>query len=238
MSPKPRHFLVAGAVAVGLSAGAFGIAAAANRQAEAPSTTPPTTTPPSTPAPQPGSTTGDEAAEKQEKKQQKEQQKEQEQAQLASQAKVSEQQAKDAAVAAVGGGTVKKAELEKDGNVVVWEVAVTKADNAEVEVKIDANIAAVLSQEVEGQDDPAEQQKEADEQAELAAEAKVNEQQAKDAAARAAGGNATKAGLEKKKGTLVWEVDVTKPDNTRVEVKIDATTGAVIDQKQESGDDD
>lgn len=79
-------------------------------------------------------------------------------------------------------------------------------------------------------------QQDKSEQDALVAQAKVNEQQAKDAAAKAAGGNATEAKIEKKKDVLVWEVDVTKPDNTKVEVKIDATTGAVVDQKAEGDD--
>ena len=68
------------------------------------------------------------------------------------------------------------------------------------------------------------------ESAALAAAAKITEQQARDTAGAAAGGTATKASLDNENGSVAWSVEVTRADKTTVDVKIDASTGAVLSQ--------
>jgi len=75
-------------------------------------------------------------------------------------ATVSEQQAVDAATAAVT-GTPGQVSLGDENGYVVWEVEVTQADGTVTEVKVDAGDGTVLAQEAgeqegaEGQEDGA-----------------------------------------------------------------------------------
>ncbi|MCY7364496.1 MAG: PepSY domain-containing protein [Frankiaceae bacterium] len=74
----------------------------------------------------------------------------QESARLASQATTTQQEAEQAALAAVP-GTVSGSELGDENGSLVWEVTVTTVDGSQVEVKVDAGNGAVLAQEAEDQ---------------------------------------------------------------------------------------
>ena len=75
-----------------------------------------------------------------------------ESARLSDKAEVSEQDAKAAALAAVGGGTVTDSELGNENGSLIWEIEVTKTDGSQVEVKVDAGNGTVLAQEAEDED--------------------------------------------------------------------------------------
>ena len=64
---------------------------------------------------------------------------------------------------------------------------------------------------------------------EMAAAAKVTIDQAIKTASEKVSGKVIEAELEKEHGKLLWEVEIVTPENTLMEVHIDATTGAVID---------
>ena len=68
---------------------------------------------------------------------------------------------------------------------------------------------------------------------EMAATAKVTIDQAIKTALEKVPGKAVEAELEKKHGTLVWEVEVVTAENKVMEVHIDAGSGAVIDVEEE-----
>jgi len=58
-----------------------------------------------------------------------------------------------AAIEAAGGGTADTAELGNENGTVVWEVAVTKDDGTEEEVKVDAGTSVVLAREADDENE-------------------------------------------------------------------------------------
>ncbi len=71
------------------------------------------------------------------------------------------------------------------------------------------------------------------ESVEMAAAAKVTIDQAIKTASEKVAGKIVEAELEKKHGTLVWEVEVVTAENKLMEVHINAETGAFIDVEEE-----
>jgi uncharacterized membrane protein YkoI len=84
---------------------------------------------------------------------------EQSQAALKAEAKVTEIQARQTAMAKVPGGTVKSSELEKECGKVIWsfDIAMPKSRNI-TEVQVDAKTGKIISTQIET---PADQAKEA-----------------------------------------------------------------------------
>jgi uncharacterized membrane protein YkoI len=74
---------------------------------------------------------------------------------------------------------------------------------------------------------------EAKETVEMAATAKVTIDQAIKTASEKVRGKVVEAELEKKHGTLVWEVEVVTTEDKVMEVHIDAESGTVIDVEEE-----
>jgi hypothetical protein len=79
---------------------------------------------------------------------------------------------------------------------------------------------------------------ESKETVEMASRAKVTIDQAIKTASEKVPGKLVEAELEKKHGTLVWEVEVVTAENKVVEVHIDAESGAVIDVEEEKTEKD
>lgn len=77
---------------------------------------------------------------------------------------------------------------------------------------------------------------EAKETVEMAAKAKVTIDEAIKTASEKVPGKVVEAELEKKHGTLVWEVEVVTAENKVMEVHIDAESGAVIDVEEEKAE--
>ncbi len=77
---------------------------------------------------------------------------------------------------------------------------------------------------------------ESKETVEMAAKAKVTIDQAIKTASEKVPGKVVEAELEKKHGTLVWEVEVVTAENKVMEVHIDAESGAVIDVEEEKAE--
>ena len=75
-----------------------------------------------------------------------------ESAALTALAKVSETDARTAALAKFPGATVQKATLEDENGSVVWAIELTDATKANQEVKVDAGNGAILAVEAEGAD--------------------------------------------------------------------------------------
>lgn len=73
---------------------------------------------------------------------------------------------------------------------------------------------------------------------EMAATAKVTIDQAIKTASEKVPGKVVEAELEKKHGTLVWEVEVVTGENKVMEVHIDAESGAVIEVEEEKPEKD
>ena len=75
-----------------------------------------------------------------------------ESAALAALAKISETDARNAALTKFPGATIQKATLEDENGNVVWAVELTDANKAAQEVKVDAGNAAILAVEAGGAD--------------------------------------------------------------------------------------
>lgn len=67
--------------------------------------------------------------------------------------------------------------------------------------------------------------------------ATISGEQASQAAAAATGGTAGPASLENENGNVVYGVEVTQPDGTKLDVKVDAGNATVLSQ-QAGGDDE
>ncbi len=153
MKPKIPKPLAVGAVTLGLFAGAAGIAAATTGQSGADTATTPASASRSAVDHNEGADEGNDAGETRisgsiaapAEQQGAEEDSNAEQAALAGLAKISEADAKTAALAAAP-GTVNNVRLEDEDGFVVYAVEVTTA-NGLVEVKIDAGNGKVLAQE-------------------------------------------------------------------------------------------
>ena len=78
--------------------------------------------------------------------------------------------------------------------------------------------------------EPAEHQDKQSEQAELAKEAKISQEDAqKTALSRVPGGVVKESEIEKEHGRLVWSFDIATPDSKDItEIEVDAQTGIVV----------
>jgi len=77
-----------------------------------------------------------------------------ESAALASQAKITADQANAAALAQFAGGTVKKTELEDENGTIVYGVKLTDSAGKQHDVKVDATTGKVLQAEADGPEGP------------------------------------------------------------------------------------
>ena len=102
----------------------------------------------------------------------------QDQASLQAQAKISKETASASALAKVPGGTVKDGELEKEKGKLIWSFDIAVAGSPDIkEVAVDATTGEVLDVVTET---PADQAKEAAEDAAAAAKKKKGEKEDKD----------------------------------------------------------
>ncbi len=180
---------------------------------------------------------------------------------LAALVTVEEAAAGAAAVEAVGGGEVVRAELEDEDGFVVWEVLVRAGNGTVQEVTVDAGDASVLGTEREDDDDADELRApgtlavdestlpgdDAAERDALAALATVEEAAAGAAAVETVGGGeVVRAELEEESGFVVWDVVVRAGDGTLREVTVDAGDASILatelddddDEDDDDGDDD
>jgi uncharacterized membrane protein YkoI len=77
-----------------------------------------------------------------------------ESAALASQAKITADQANTAALGQFSGGTVKKTELDNENGTVVYSVQLTDSAGKQQEVKVDATSGKVLQAQADGPEGP------------------------------------------------------------------------------------
>ena len=155
-------------------------------------------------------------------------------AQLKALAKITEEQATAIALKRVPGATVKEKELEEEKGKLIWSFDLATAGSPDVtEVAVDAITGAIVEVKKET---PKDQQKESQE--DLKAEAKLTEGQATMIAKREyPKGKVKAAWIEKEDGKLIWGVALTVPDSgDQVEVKIDATSGKVLDKETETAE--
>ena len=144
---------------------------------------------------------------------------------------VSLEDAGDAALKEVPDSTV--ISLETENNETQWEVQVVTSDGTEHEVIISAEDGSVVGSPTEENDDA--QDKKKHQQRVDAATVDFKEAAAKfrDAVPEA---RITELGLDDEHGTTVWEGDLIDGDGAKHEVQIDAGSGDVITNSQDSDD--
>jgi uncharacterized membrane protein YkoI len=128
---------------------------------------------------------------------------------------ITKSQAEADALAAVGGGTVVQAQLEKDSGKKVWVVDINGTAN-EYEVTVDASSGAILKIVTH----PLSSVNNCTYISKATAKA--------DALAAVGGGTVLSAVLEKNDNPVDWSVDIAGSNSTDYEVKLNACNGAVI----------
>jgi uncharacterized membrane protein YkoI len=148
-------------------------------------------------------------------------------------AKLTMEQAVAAALKEVPGGKAVEAELELEGDDVVFEVEIVSG-RKHMEVKLDAISGKVKEVEEEGKEGKKDEDEDEDEQAETdAAMAKVTLSQAIAAALKQVpGGKAFEAEAEREDGKLIFEIELLSGDKA-MEVEVDAMTGKILEVEEE-----
>ena len=149
------------------------------------------------------------------------------QAALAKQAKITQDEAINAALEKVP-GTVEEVELEDEKGTIVYEIELVSTDGTEHEVEVDAQTGEVLKVEA---DDDENEEEDSQNQAKLAKQAKITEDEAINTALEKVPGTVNEIELEVENGTVVYEIKVLSTDGTEQEVKVDAQTGEVVKSK-------
>ena len=120
-------------------------------------------------------------------------------------------------------GTALEAELETEDGYLVYEVGVSTADGVVMEIVIDAGNGSILKTE----------QEEDEEEVLLGKSAKISLKDALKAAIAAWPGTAVEAELERKKGHLIYNVEIVNTDQKTSEVEVDASTGEIVKRAQD-----
>lgn len=181
-------------------------------------------------------------------------------AKLAKQAKITMEQAREAALKRAP-GTIESGELEKEKGKLVYSFDIRTADGMITEVWVDAKSGAIINVEKEdAQKEAAEKQKEKssrssqkdddDEESDAsqkanqekyAKQARITMDEAKAIALKEKNGTITDQELEKKKGKILYSFDVRTADGKVFDIEIDAKTGKVlkvVEDKEDEQDDD
>jgi uncharacterized membrane protein YkoI len=143
-------------------------------------------------------------------------------------AKITQQQAEQAALAASPGNTIDHTSLQDQNGTPVYDVDFTNGGG----VLVNGDTGAVITVEAAGQDQGGHGagggfggHRGGADQAALAAQAKVTQQQAEQAALAASPGNSVDHSiLQDQNGTIVWDVDFTNGGG----VEVNAQTGAIV----------
>ena len=159
---------------------------------------------------------------------------------LAAKAKISKAEAERIALAKVPNGTIKEAGLEKEKGKVIWSLDIATPGTKDItEVAVDAMTGEVVAIDKETPKQEA-KEKEKDEEAGLAAKAKISKAEAERIAlAKVPNGTIKEGGIEKEKGKVIWSFDIATPGTKDItEVAVDAMTGEVVAIDKETPNDE
>lgn len=136
---------------------------------------------------------------------------------------VGKEQAEQAAVATVPGGTLVSSQLEQDDGRTVWHVHVRNTDGWDYDVDVDAASGAVVPDDDdrnnEGSPPPATPN---------AGVTVTKEQAEQTAVATVPGGTVAQSNLEQEDGKTVWHVHIRNAQGWDYDVDVDAASGAVV----------
>lgn len=180
-------------------------------------------------------------------------------AKLAKQAKITMEQAREAALKRVS-GTIEDGELEKEKGKLVYSFDIRTSDGMITEVWVDAKTGKVINVEKEDaakeasekKQEKIERNKKDDDDEESDASRKANQEtyakqaritmdEAKAIALKEKSGTITDQELEKKKGRILYSFDVKDASGKVFDIEIDAKTGKVLkveEDKEDEQDDD
>ena len=149
-------------------------------------------------------------------------------------AKISYEQAKEIALAKVGGGTVKEIDLDYEHGVLVYEVEV-KYNDVEYDVDVNAATGEVVKFRSDHSTDNTSTQKPStstpSQSQSGSSTAQISYEKAKEIAiAKVGGGTVKEIDLDRENGRLVYEVEV-KYNEQEYEIDIDAATGEIVKYK-------
>ena len=149
-------------------------------------------------------------------------------------AKLTMEQAITAALRELPDGKAIEAELELEGDDVIFEVEIISGGK-HMEVEFDATDGKLREVAEENPEHEGEEAEHEDEQAETEiAKARITLSKALAAAlAQVPGGRAFEAKAEREEDKLVFEFELLSVDNRVLEVEVDATTGKVLKVEQE-----
>jgi len=156
------------------------------------------------------------------------------------------EQAKETALATVGGGTVTKCEIDNENGRKVYEIEIIYGDN-KYEMDVDAISSAVTDYKVEAitqnNNPTSSSDNSADAQSQSgtsspAATSEITAEKAKEVAlAKVGGGTVTKCEIDYENGRKVYDITIVYGNN-KYEMDVDAITGAITDYKVETNDHD
>ena len=104
-------------------------------------------------------------------------------------------------------------------------------DGTQQDVKVDAQTGKIVKVEADDEENGKENDEEENDtqnQAELAKQAKITEEQATKTALEKVPGTVNEVELEDENGTIVYEIEVVSTDGTQQDVKVDAQTGKIV----------
>ncbi|MBR4737807.1 MAG: PepSY domain-containing protein [Rhodocyclaceae bacterium] len=161
---------------------------------------------------------------------------------ISANAAITAQMAKAIALKSAGGGVITDFDYERKKVGSYYEVEVLN-NGVEYEFKIDANTGKILAREVENKNKPTQpgagntqpnQPGAGNTQPVNNAAVKISVEQAKQIALRKVGsGRVTEIELERKGATYYYDVEVKDNRGREYEVKINATTGAILSFKRD-----
>lgn len=127
-------------------------------------------------------------------------------------------------------GKVMEAELELEDGKLIWEVKVMGEDRTRTKLEIDTTTGEILEQKSKqkrhkrmAEGETGEKRKGGRHNLDL-----IDIEQALEIAAGESDGLVVEAELERKRGTVVWEIETVDADNNTVEIRIDGQSGELL----------
>lgn len=166
------------------------------------------------------------------------------QAEMAKLAKISKDEASRTALARVSGEII-ESELDRETGKLVYEFKIRDKSGKNQEVLVDAQTGEMVSVEEENENDDDDADDDADDiydtpqmQKELAKEATISLEAARQIALARVPGTVIESELDKEKGIVVYEFEIRDKDNKSFDVLVDAKTGAIVAVEADDDEDD
>ena len=158
------------------------------------------------------------------------------QKELAKQAKIPVEQARQTALQRVS-GEILESELDRETGKLVYEFEIRDKSGKIQEVLVDAQTGELVSVEEESEEDDDDELDSPKMQTELAKEARIPMEAARQIALARVPGKVVESELGKEKGKVVYEFEIRDKDNKSFDVLVDAKTGEVVGVEADDDED-